>query len=111
MSFFDKLRTALTGQPGTAGAGDFLELHVRCRRCNEILTTRVNLVNDLSESDDGEGYFVRKVLVGSGANRCFERIEITLTFDRSRHLIGREATGGFFVDDPTASTQAAIHQS
>jgi hypothetical protein len=38
---------------------------------------------------------LRKVLIGSG--RCFQPIEVKLTFDANRNIISREITGGDFI--------------
>ncbi|NJN79368.1 MAG: hypothetical protein HC797_02230, partial [Anaerolineales bacterium] len=49
---------------------------VKCGRCGEIITGRVDLTNDLSldyEGDD-ETYISRKVLIGE--NKCFQRVEV-----------------------------------
>ncbi len=99
MSLFDKLRQALGSGGPARTADDMYEIAVRCRRCGEMLTTRINLLNDLSVDDDGESYRVRKVITGSGRNRCFERVEVLLTFDQRRQLLSREAVGGDFVDE------------
>ena len=71
---------------------------VKCDRCNETIEARINLQNDLSVDYEGGGkptYHCRKTLMGDG--RCFQRIEIDLTFDASKRLISREITGGEFV--------------
>ncbi len=70
---------------------------VRCNRCGEILTARIDLGNDLSRADDG-GFIVRKTLMGNGENRCFQRVEITLQYDDKRNVTEREISGGTFVD-------------
>ena len=72
---------------------------VKCKRCNEKIEARINLQNDLSIDYEGGGkptYQCHKVLMGDG--RCFERIEIDLTFDASKRLISREIRGGEFVE-------------
>jgi len=60
----------------------------------------VNLSNDLSveysEDEKVTGYFCRKLLMGK--QRCFQQIQVTLTFDAHRKLIGRNVEGGKFVD-------------
>lgn len=74
---------------------------VRCNRCGEIIRTRVNLNNDLSQSyDEGEGktsYFVHKTLMGDQG--CFQRVEVELTFDGQKKLASREISGGEFVEE------------
>jgi hypothetical protein len=81
-------------------SGNLYPLAVRCNRCGEVIQTQVNLSNDLSvEYDEDEkvtGYFCRKLL--RGKQRCFQQIEVTLTFDANHKLIDRKVTGGKFVE-------------
>jgi hypothetical protein len=69
---------------------------VKCNRCGEILEGRVDLDNDLSLSDEGDNYIVRKGLVG--ANRCFQQIEVEMTFNSTRELLEKSVRGGTFVE-------------
>jgi len=72
---------------------------VRCQRCGEIIKARADLRNELSveygENEQPAGYFYRKVLIGRG--RCFQAIEVAMTFDAQRRVTSREITGGEFV--------------
>ncbi|HLO15020.1 MAG TPA: hypothetical protein VK206_09325 [Anaerolineales bacterium] len=70
--------------------------NVKCNRCGEIIEGRVDLDNDLSLNDEGNGYLVRKGLIGN--NRCFQQIEVEMTFTSERQLIEKQAQGGTFVD-------------
>lgn len=74
-----------------------LWISVRCRRCGEIVKTRINLNHDLSAEYDGETttYICRKILVGE--KRCFQQIEVALKFDANRKLIDQAVSGGEFV--------------
>ena len=74
----------------------FYVFQVKCKRCGEMLEGRVDLDNDLSLNDEGDGYIVRKGLIGS--NRCFQQIEVELIFDSSRQLQAKDITGGTFVE-------------
>jgi hypothetical protein len=103
MGFFKRL-AGFFSSPG----GDYdpaYWLTVRCKRCGEIIRTRIDLRNDLS-LDYGEGdapgttYFTRKVLMGE--NRCFQQIEIELRFDAAHKLIERTIHGGDFVDEASS---------
>lgn len=84
----------------SAPPGQYLPIAVRCRRCGETIVANINLANDLSEGDDA-AYICRKVLLGR--ERCFESIEVVLTFDEQRRLVDRAITGGTFVDGPPAA--------
>jgi hypothetical protein len=75
---------------------NYYTFQVQCRRCGETIEGRIDLDNDLSLSDEGDGYIVRKGLIG--ANRCFQQIEVQITFDSQRHLQERSITGGTFVE-------------
>src|SRR5574339_638876 len=83
---------------GTSAEPDkhFYTFNVKCKRCGEIIEGRVDLDNDLSLLDEGEGYIVRKGLMG--ANRCFQQIEVELNFDSTRQILERNITGGEFVN-------------
>lgn len=102
MGFFKRL-TEIFQPSGPQKAPDYSEtIAVRCNRCGEILHARIDLRNDLS-IDYGEGpesttYFCRKVLMGE--KRCFQKIDVELTYNSKRKLIARQAAGGEFVDEP-----------
>lgn len=71
---------------------------VQCHRCGEQITARVDLFNDLSPiySEKGLTYFCRKVIMGSG--RCFQKIEVEMTFDENRKMTQQEIHGGAIVE-------------
>ncbi len=62
-------------------------VYARCDRCGEVIASRVDLFNDLSMDFDVGRYRVHKVLVGEGRYRCFQRIEVTLVFDKHKRLV------------------------
>ena len=74
---------------------------VRCDKCGETITANIDLRNDLSiqYGDDAQAdlYFTRKSLVGG--SQCFQRVEIELTFNRSRKLIKQSILGGEFLTE------------
>jgi hypothetical protein len=60
----------------------------------------VNLNNDLSADYGEEGggpvtFICRKLMTGK--DRCFQTIEVVLTFDSDRRLRDKHITGGKFV--------------
>jgi hypothetical protein len=97
MSFLKKIASALS--PKGTDEGDVLWVYVRCDTCGEMLKTRLDLRHDLTPNYSAGGrvadYVVRKVLIGS--QRCFEPIEVKLTFDSQRRLGSREIAGGQFI--------------
>jgi len=103
MSFFKKLTSKFS--PSTGSDSDSYWIYVRCNRCGETIRARVNLYNDLTPNyeEGGSTYFCRKVLMGESL--CFQRIEVSLTFDQNRKVIDQQATGGKFI------TQAEYSQS
>ena len=92
MGFLDSLKSIFSGSPQQGGGVQWIYTH--CRRCGEVIKTRVDLRNDLSLQDEG-GYISRKTLVGN--QLCFQRIEVTLRFDEHRSLIEQQAQGGEFI--------------
>jgi hypothetical protein len=57
----------------------------------------VDLDNDLSLNDEGDGYLVRKGLIGSGDNHCFQQINVELKFSSTKAVIEEQIQGGTFV--------------
>lgn len=96
MGFWDSLKKSLMGEGKTAQQGGYV-VYVRCQRCGEVIRTRINLNNDLSEDDEGH-YVIHKTLVG-GTRRCYARLDMSLVFDAKRQLLSREVSGGKFVSE------------
>lgn len=104
MSLLKKL-AGLLSPPGKRDTEGYW-LHVQCDRCGEVIRARVDMRNDLSaEYGETEGqeagseissYFSRKVLIGQ---RCYQPIEVELTFDERRQPIDRQVKGGQFVEE------------
>lgn len=93
MGFFDSLKSLFGGSGSRQSDGSYW-IYVRCRRCGEVIKTRLDLLNSLALNDEG-GYTTTKTLVGN--RLCFERIEVTLTFDENRRLLEREIVHGDFI--------------
>jgi len=94
------LKRLFSGTPANSEKR-YYTFQVKCNRCGEIIEGRVDLDNDLSaefESDTQTTYIVRKGLMGSGDNHCFQQIEVTLKFSSTRALLEQEIHGGTFVE-------------
>lgn len=76
-------------------ADDGLYYYFRSRRSGEVVQVRLNPHADLSQLDDNEGFYVRKVIVGT---KSFERMEAEFFFDRNRRLLSCDVTGGELVE-------------
>jgi len=101
MGLLKKL-AALFGSGGAAGVHDNAYwVYVRCNRCGEVIATRINLANDLSveygEDERPSGYYVRKLLVGTGARRCYQQVEVEIRFDASKRPVTQTAHGGTII--------------
>jgi hypothetical protein len=95
MGFFDSLKSLFgSGNSSREPGGSAYWIYVRCRRCGEVIKTRLDLLNSLTLNDEG-GYTTSKTLVGN--RLCFERIEVILTFDENRRLLSRDISRGDFI--------------
>jgi len=92
----DLLKKIFGGPPARPEKRYFI-FTVKCLRCGEVIEGRVDLDNDLSVeyAEDGESFHARKVLMGE--NKCFQRIEVELTFSSGRKLISKQVSGGEFL--------------
>jgi hypothetical protein len=108
MSFWDRLKGTLTG--GGASSGRSKEaagywIYAKCRRCGEPLKAHIDMRNEPSQGEDGDTWVVRKGLIGDGSGRfggmrCFQTVEVTLTFDSSRqNVIDQEVSGGELITE------------
>ena len=80
-------------------ANTALWLYVQCRRCGEALRIRADRRYDLASEmldpgEEGPAYTMRKDIVG---DRCFQRIAVTLGFDRRLQIISRDIQGGVWL--------------
>lgn len=89
MNFLRKLFGGAATRPDTG-----LYLYIQPKMCQEIIQTRVDLVNHSSLADDGDGYILRKMVSGT---RCPFQAEITLTLDKNRNIIEQTIENGKFV--------------
>ena len=85
----------------TPSQKEYYVFAIKCKRCGEIISGRVDVDNDPSVDYEsgGDSYFCRKVLMGDGTNMCYQQIEVELKFDDKRKLVERSiVSGGDFVD-------------
>jgi hypothetical protein len=98
MSFLKRLSSLFSGSGASEDTSYWVT--VKCDRCGEIIRARVDLRNDLSinygDRTEDTTYFCRKMLMGS--QRCYQQIEVELTFDYRHKLTQKEVRGGKFVE-------------
>ena len=70
--------------------------YVQPKMCQEILRVRVDPLNDLSQTDDGKGYWCRKV---ASAARCPFQAEIELYFDKNKRFKDSSVENGELVSE------------
>lgn len=87
------------------GDSDGLYVFVQGTGCDEVVRIRINLRNDLSETDDNSGYWVHKLARGQ---KCPRSMDLTIHFDERRNIVKQEITGGQYVDE--AAYQAWVAQ-
>jgi hypothetical protein len=99
MGFLKKIASFLFEGTEKQGERDVHWEYVQCSRCGEKIPVRVGLRNELTaQYEGGEGaYYVRKGVVGTGSNRCFQTVELDLFFNAQRRLVSRYITGGEFI--------------
>jgi hypothetical protein len=68
-----------------------LVIYVKPKACSEVLKVRIDTMNELSRTDDGEGFYVRKLARGK---RCPFQVEIEMTLDRSHNVIEKTIING-----------------
>jgi hypothetical protein len=91
MNFFKKLFGGTGAGSDSDRAGSYY--YVRAKNCDEVVQVRIDMNNDLSLTDDGGGYWVRKLAHGSNY-RCRWPVELTLYFDSNRKFQNSEVQGG-----------------
>jgi hypothetical protein len=100
MGFFKKF-AQLFGPAAPSTDERTMWVYARCKRCHEKLRLRVDLMNDLSVEYGADGaatgYFCRKMLMGE--QRCYQQMEIELTFDAKRQLCDQKISGGELITE------------
>lgn len=96
MNLLKRLAGLFSGGGGVpSGDKRYLTIYVLSRRCNEPISGQVDLLNELSKTDEGEyAYYTRKVLHTTGERRCFSQVEINLYFNQDKRVTHHEVEGG-----------------
>jgi hypothetical protein len=91
---------------GSGGDKDGLYFYIRAKRTGEVIRVRLNRFNDLSMTDNEDGYYVRKLIVGQ---RSFDRIEAEFFFSKERNFVSADVSGGEMVESDDYEQYIAEH--
>lgn len=95
MNLFKRLAALLSGGGSPRPDNRYLTIYLLSRRCNEPVSGQVDLLNELSASEDPQyTYYTRKVIHTSGQRRCFSQVEASLYFNQSKQVVHHEVEGG-----------------
>ena len=92
MNFLKKLFAG--GGSGSSDRGIYF--YVQPKACKEILKVRVDPMNEISQSEDGKGYYTRKLVSG---HRCPFQAELEIYFDKNRNVTNTDVTNGKIVTE------------
>ncbi|GIV78688.1 hypothetical protein FKZ61_007505 [Litorilinea aerophila] len=113
MNLFQRLARLLGGGAGGGQDRRTLTIYVLSHRCNEPIAGNVDLLNELSQAEEGSGYayYTRKVLHTSGERRCFDQVEVEIWFDKNKQPIHHEVKGGRWLEEPAYQAELARFQA
>lgn len=103
----DGLKCTLLGESQRGNCNcPAMRVRVKCARCGEIISSRIDKANDLLDEFDASksssdsdlqpvGYVLHKEVVG---RKCQNLVHFVMHFNAARRLTGHEIHGGEFVD-------------
>lgn len=94
MNFFKRLFGGGSGVTSSSERGQYY--YVKPTGCTEVVRIRVDTMNEISQNDDNNGYFVRKSARGTGY-KCTRTAELLLTYNSQKRLQDTEILGGTLV--------------
>jgi len=98
MNIFKRIANFFQGG-GAASNNRYFPIHVLSRRCREPLSGQVDLLNELSlTEEDDNTFYTRKVLHTTGRTRCFDQVEVLLWFGKDKQLARHEVWGGTWLE-------------
>jgi hypothetical protein len=107
VGFLKKLFGGGGAASSSGGDRDGLYYYVQSNRSGEVVQVRLHRYNDLSDNEQGDGFYARKIVVGESS---FDRIEVEFFFDKRRQLSSADINGGKLVDRAAYQAFLAQHQ-
>lgn len=106
MSFWSRIAGFITGNQSVGNR--MLDIYVLSSRCREPIAGQVDLMNELSRTEDDNSYYTRKVLHTSGERRCFDQVEVELWFDGKKNVINHSVSGGRWLEEDEYQKELAL---
>lgn len=78
---------------------NLISIYLRDKKCNEkikVLVRKSYDIQPLYEEEEEAAYRLSKVVI---CNKCYNKIYLTMDFDRNFNLIKEEARGGEFITE------------
>jgi len=100
MGFWSKLFFGKEKKPiSTRLKGDFIPFSVKCDKCGEEITIRINRRTDVQSlytdpGEEGAAYNLKKEILGK---KCSNLMNIEVDFDRNYKIISQKISGGKFI--------------
>jgi len=99
MGFWNKLFSGKEKTTSTRMKGDFIPFLVKCDKCGEEITVRINRRTDVQNlyadpGDEGAAYTLKKEILGK---KCSHLMNIEVDFDRNYRIISQNISGGKFI--------------
>ena len=108
MSILKWFTSLFSGGRSGAGSTRMLPIYVLSRRCNEPIAGQIDLLNELSQTEDeGAGFYTRKVLHTSGERRCFDQVEVEIWFDGNKRVSHHDVVGGRWLSQEEYEAEVA----
>ncbi|MCD6256771.1 hypothetical protein J7J45_01750 [Candidatus Aerophobetes bacterium] len=100
MGIFDKIAARMKQAAEKRREADFITFKVKCGKCGEEITVRVNRRTDLQNlylepGEQGAAFNLKKEILGK---KCPNLIRIDVDFDRNYRVIAKEISGGTFIE-------------
>jgi hypothetical protein len=112
MNIFKRIANFFQGGGATSSSNRYFPIHVLSRRCREPLVGQVDLLNELSlTEEDDNTFYTRKVLHTTGRTRCFDQVEVLLWFDKNKQLQRQEVWGGEWLEEDAYERAEADFQA
>jgi len=101
VGIFSKFSSWLKQTSQARREADFIPFKVKCEKCGEEITIKVNRRTDLQNlylesGEQGAAFNLKKEILGK---KCSNLIRIDVDFDRNYRIIAKEISGGSFLPD------------